>query len=227
MADDSTDVLMTFTGGTKFEAECQATWAQEDTMKSDFSAGAFFQIEDFSLSGGLETEESSEEKSRNGSESSSGGNQLRGNGGKDGRDGGLKKSKKAYRGNKFANYILEGSLRYPIDLQEISISRQFDKASPIFLQSCLKLVPFTKAVIVKRKVVGGVTETSSVRHLGFLRMEFTKPLITSIDWEDGDIVREKLKFVCRGLMIAYRPQKPDGSLGDPVSMSWDPSRPLT
>ena len=158
------------------------------------------------------------------SSSSSGGNSLHGSG--RGKRSGSGKPKKVSRGNKFSKYILEGSLQYPIDLEEISISRQLDKASPIFLQSCLKLQPFTKAVIVKRKVVGGVMAKSSVRHLGFLRLEFTKPLITAVDWEDGEIVREKLKFICRGVTVAYRPQKPDGSLGDPVSMSWDLSRAL-
>jgi len=223
MAEDSTDVLMTFLNGSNgVPAECLATWDKEDSMKTDFTTGTFFQLEDFSLGAGLESEEADDEDLGTG-ETSTGGNGLRGGRPK---GGSQKKSKKASRGNKFAKYILEGSLRYPIDMEEISVSRQLDKASPIFLQSCLKLKAFTKAVIVKRKVVGSVMAKSTIRHLGFLRLEFTEPLITSVDWEDGDIVREKLKFVCRGIKVAYRPQKADGSLGDPVSMSWDPERSL-
>ncbi len=221
MAEDSTDVLMTFlNGGNGVPAECQAKWDKGDSMKTDFTTGTFFQIDDFSLGAGLESEDSDDEEDSRG-ESSSGGNNLSSRNAR--KSSGSQKSKKS-RGNKFSKYILEGSLRYPIDMEEISISRQLDKASPIFLESCLKLHAFTKAVIVKRKVVGGVMAKSNVSHQGFLRLEFNAPLITSVDWEDGDTVQEKLKFICRGVSVAYRPQKPDGSLGDPVSMSWDLSR---
>lgn len=230
MAEDSTDVLMTFTGGMKFKAECQAQWDDDDTMKDDFSKDCFFQLEDFSLSGGLESEDYHEEKTgeTNTSSSSNQSNRLHG---KDGNQtgGSSKNAKRRSRGGKFGSYILreKDDIKYPVELQEISVTRQLDSASPIFLEACLTQQAFKKAVIVKRKVVGGVTETSTVHHLGFLRMEFTEPLITSVDWEDGDVIKEKLKFVCRGLSVSYRPQKNDGTLGDPVPMVWDPKRAIT
>lgn len=225
MANDATDVLMTFIhGGDGVPAECSSVWNISDSMKADFSTGMFFEIDDFSIGGGLESEDS-EEKSNNGSRTGTGDNGLRT---RDNTQGQSDKSKKAARGNKFANYILSGSLAYPIDMQEISISRQLDKASPIFLASCLNLTPFNKAVIVKRKVVGGSAGQSvSVNLMGFLRMEFTSPLITSVEWEDSEIVKEKIKFVCRGFSVIYKPQKHDGTLGEQISMSWKPSRKLT
>ncbi len=209
MATESTDVLMTFlNGGEGVAAECSTVWNISDSMKADFSTGTFFEIDDFSIGGGLESEDS-EEKSSSGSTSGTGDNGLRTR--DSANKGQTEKSKKAARGNKFANYILSGSLVYPIDMQEISISRQLDKASPVFLASCLNLNPFTKAVIVKRKVVGGSAgQGVSVNLMGFLRMEFTSPLITSVEWEDGEIVKEKIKFVCRGFTVIYKPQRTRG-----------------
>lgn len=226
MANESTDVLMTFlNGGEGVAAECSTVWNISDSMKTDFSTGSFFEIDDFSIGGGLESEDS-DEKSSSGSTSGKGDNSLVDRSGNN-KGKGDTSNKKSARGNKFANYILSGSLVYPIDMQEISISRQFDKASPVFLASCLNLSPFTKAVIVKRKVVGGSAgQGVSVNLMGFLRMEFTSPLITSVEWEDGEIVKEKIKFVCRGFTVIYKPQKHDGTLGEQVSTSWKPSRKL-
>lgn len=237
MADDANDVLMTFLNGANgVPAECQAVWAPADAMKMDFTTGNFFEIESFTFGGGLESEDDHTKESGNGGSTSSsgeGGNRLsgRGNTTQTGSStGNPQNSKKSdRRGNKFSNYILQGSLRYPIDLQEISINRQLDKASPVFLQSCLNLQPFTKAVIVKRKVVGNVQANmgANVEHRGFLRMEFKEPLITSVEWSDGENVKETLKFISRGVKVIYRPQKPDGSLGPAVEASWDPTRRLT
>lgn len=231
MANEPTDTLMTFIlpSGAGVPADCTSVWDPSDTqMSADFTPRFFFEIQDFSLGGGLESEESEREKTTG----TSGGGPTGSNGlvsrnpqtGDDGKG----TSKRSARGNKFAKYILEGSLKYPIDLQEISVSRQMDKASPTLLLNCLTLTAFTKAVIVKRKVVGGVLANGEVHHMGYLRLEFEKPLITSVDWDDdGEFVKEKLKFVCRGLKVAYRPQKNDGTLDSAVSMEWTPSRALS
>jgi hypothetical protein len=219
MANESTDVLMTFilsSGGVP--AECTALWDDGDTMHKDFTSGCYFEIEDFNLGAGLESDDVNSDKTTGGSAK---GNNLRTRGPQKG--GAQGDGKMSARGNKFAKYILEGSLNYPIDVQEISISRQMDMASPVLLDSCLHLTPFTKAVIVKRKVVGGVSEDNLVHHRGFLRLDFDKPLITSVEWEDGEVVKEKLKFICRGFKVTYRPQNNDGTLGSEVPMNWKPS----
>jgi type VI protein secretion system component Hcp len=220
MANEPTDVLMTFilsSGGVP--AECTAVWDSSDTaMHQDFVAGCYFELDDFSLGGGLESEDSKSDKTTT---TDTGGNKVRTR--EPANNTANDKEKKSSRGNKFAKYILEGSLKYPLDVQEISISRRMDKASPILLNNCLTLTPFTKAVIVKRKVVGGVSEDNLVHHRGFLRLDFDKPLITSVEWEDGEVVKEKLKFICRGFKVTYRPQNNDGTLGSEVPMNWKPS----
>ncbi len=224
MANESTDVLMTFilsSGGVK--AECTALWDDADTMHEGFTTGCYFEIEDFNLGVGLDTEDSGSDKTT-GSSTGANRNALRSRQPQKGGDQGNGRMS-ARGGNKFAKYVLEGFNKYPLDIQEISVSRQMDKASPILLDNCLKLTPFKKAVIVKRKVVGGSGD-SNMHHRGFLRLEFEKPLITSVEWEDGEVVKEKLKFVCRGLTVSYRPQNNDGTLGDEVPMSWTPKQGL-
>jgi hypothetical protein len=225
MANESTDVLMTFLQGSAgVPAECRARWDDSDSMHKDFTDGCYFEIEDFNLGVGLESEDSASGKTAGGS--ATGGNQLTARGPQKG--GNQDKGKMSARGNKFSKYILEGSLNYPIDVQEVSVSRQMDKASPVLLDSCLRLSPFTKAVIVKRKVVGGASGDANMHHMGFLRLEFDKPLITAVEWEDGEVAKEKLKFICRGLTITYLPQDDTGKLGAPVSPpKWTPSSRLT
>lgn len=221
MADDSNDVLMTFLmEGKGVAAECQAVWAKDDGMKADFTDGHFFEIEDFSFGGGLEPSDYHEEENdgvttfpRQGlSTRNPLSNQVSG--------GGSRKSKKARR-NKFTNYFTKGdAVDYGAHLQDISVSRLLDVASPNFLQYCLEMKSFTKAVIVKRKVVGKA-HGGTREHRGFLRLEFEEPLITGVEWEDGEVVKEKLKFICRGVTVTYRPQQNDGSLGNPVNAHWN------
>jgi hypothetical protein len=228
MANESTDVLMTFIdeSGEGVAAECASTWNATDSMKASFSAGTFFEVEDFSFGGGLEVEEPDKEKSKEGFTRSEGGNGLRardeagkGSGDKD-------KSSSKGRGNKFGKYVMGLSgweKGFAIDVPEISISRQMDMGSPILFSSCVNLIPFTQAILVKRKIVGGMAARGvTVPLLGFLRIEFTKPLITSVEWEDGEVIKEKIKFVCRGGTIIYKPQKPDGTLGEQISAQWTP-----
>jgi hypothetical protein len=230
MANESTDVLMTFidSSGSGVAAECASVWNVSDSMKADFSAGTFFEVEDFSFGGGLEVEDIDKDKTRTGFTRSEGGNGLseRGDQGGKGRGGDRDKSGSRGKGSKFSKYVMgiKGWEKgYSIDVQEISVSRQMDAGSPILFSSCVNLVSFTKAILVKRKIVGGIASRGvTVPLMGFLRIEFKEPLITSVEWDDGEVIKEKIKFVCRGGMIIYKPQKPDGTLGEQVSVTWEP-----
>jgi len=241
MADESTDVLMTLIAksGSGLAAECASEWNSDDKMATDFKLGAFFEVEDFSLGGGLELKDASDKTNsstgRNGSDL---GNTLtdrddpRKEGKEDGkvRDGGKSKAASGGRGTKFEAYIhmkdAQWAQKLKLDVPEISVSRQMDKCSPELFYSCMMMSPLKKAIIVKRKIIGRLAaEGVSVPMMGFLRLEFNEPLITSIDWEDGDVIKEKFKFVCRGFTFTYRPQMPDGSLGEQISRTWDPKTP--
>lgn len=70
---------------------------------------------------------------------------------------------------------------------------------------------------------GGVGGAVSRKPVAFLRVEFTGVTITSIDWSDGDVVKENCSFSAKGVEIKYLPQKNDGtvdtSLG-PLMAKW-------
>lgn len=235
MANESTDVLMTFIGssGSGLAAECSSVWNESDGLSTDFKAGYFFEVEDFSLGGGLESSDgSATDGSPTNGNGAPRGNELRERDDLDnsrkedrkGRDGSRSKAAHGGRGNRFAKYVLEKAdpkKFLKLDVPEISVSRQMDMCSPLLFSACMDREAFTKAVIVKRKIVGGVDASGvTVPMMGYLRFEFDAPLITSIDWEDGDVVKEKFKFVCRGIKMTYRPQNPDGSLGEGVPATW-------
>ena len=67
---------------------------------------------------------------------------------------------------------------------------------------------------------GGVARPSAA----YLRIDFTKVLITGINWDDGDLVTESCEFICQGMKISYRRQKTDGTVaggfGNEYSAVW-------
>ena len=42
-------------------------------------------------------------------------------------------------------------------------------------------------------------------------------LLTSVDWSDDDEVEENCTFICRSVVVSYKPQLPDGTLGGTIS----------
>jgi hypothetical protein len=241
MADkDSNDVLMTFidSNGRGVAAECTSVWDKTDTdMMEGFADGKFFEVDDFDF--GVSLGESEGAGGGEGSGSSSSGNlgenSLHAPPGHDGapvsRNAEGKKGGSSSKG--FAKYIqgVEGAdIEFKPEIKEVTITRQMDISSVRFLQSCLQYGKFQRAILVKRKFTG-----NNAFHEAFLRLEFKEPLITGIDWDEGEVVKEKLKFICRGIVAAYRPQNAtqedtkadqkaitiDGRLGDVHSASWD------
>jgi hypothetical protein len=217
---DSSDVLMTFidSSGQGVPAESNTVWNEKDTtMMADFTQGNVFELDDFAFGVGLgSSEESRGETTHSNTQRGFGTNALHDLHGKGGSasQADSKDPNKKSGANRFAGYIQSGKLNFPIDMQEVSITKQLETASQTFLRNCLKLIPFQKAVLVKRKFTG-----NQDFHEAFLRLEFEEPLITSIDWDDGEVVKEKIKFVCRGVKAAYKPQSADGTLlGDAISL---------
>lgn len=227
MADkESIDVLMTFidSGGNGVAAEGTSAWDKDDTdMMKDFQDGKFFEVDDFTFSASLGGTEDSVGAEGAGSSSSGklGDNSLHAPPGRENASMTPNAGRKAGRGNRFAKYIESGTIEFKPEVQEVTITKQLEISSIRFLQSCFTYGKFQKAVLVKRKFTG-----NSDFHEAFLRLEFKEPLITGVEWDEGEIIREKLKFVCRGIVAAYRPQNRDGSLGDARSASWTPQRQL-
>jgi type VI protein secretion system component Hcp len=227
MADkDSIDVLMTFIdkNGNGVAAEGTSKWDKDDTdMMKDFQDGKFFEVDDFTFGfnlGGNEArsgESGSSSSSRNTAE-----NVLHSRDGKESNSESQKTAQKAAQSSEqFDKYIETGEIKFKAKPETITVTRQMDIASVRFLQSCVNYTPFQKAVLVKRKFTGGFDF-----HEAYLRLEFQQPLIVGVEWDEGDVVKEKLKFVYRGIVVAYRPQNPDGTLGDARSANWTPQRKL-
>jgi type VI protein secretion system component Hcp len=113
------------------------------------------------------------------------------------------------------------SIYYPLEFDKFTFERVIDSASPIFFQCCCTSRSFDSAVLVKRISQGdqgGVARPT----VGYLRIDFTKVLITGVDWDDGDVVKEKCEFICQQMKITYRKQKIDGTINasGEVSAIW-------
>jgi type VI protein secretion system component Hcp len=194
--------------------EGMSTLDQEDPYTEDFKPGLFFEIEDFDVGIGLEDTDSSSRKSA----------QTPGPGGALSANQTAQDAKKT---GKFAKWVQgldiggggggTGSQLFPIQLEEVSITRQIDQASPLLFQRCFLTQDFASATLVMRKA-GDLMygPKGNIASMPFLRIDFKPILITSITWDVGDVVKEKLKFVCREIKVQYRPQKNDGSAGKNV-----------
>jgi type VI protein secretion system component Hcp len=227
MADkESNDVLMTFidSNGRGVAAECTSAWDEDDVdMMQDFEDGKFFEVDDFDFGVNLGEDEGGGDGGGSSFSGNLGENSLHappGHGGAPAAQNAEKKKAKS-SSKRFAKYLEGGDIEFKPEVKEVTITKQVDMSSVRFLQSCLTYAKFQKAVLVKRKFTGGFDF-----HEAFLRIEFKEPLITGIDWDEGDVVKEKIRFICRGITVAYKPQNNDGSLGDARSASWNPPRKL-
>lgn len=108
---------------------------------------------------------------------------------------------------------------YPVEFDTFSFTRLIDSASPVFFQACCATNSFDSATLVKRVSIGADKPAT-----GFLRLDFKEVLITGIDWDDGEVLNETCKFICKAFSLQYRRQNPDGTLQAAVSASWDQVR---
>ena len=115
------------------------------------------------------------------------------------------------------------SIYYPLEFDQFNFKRVIDSASPIFFQCCCESRTFDSAVLVKRVAQGDLGGPKN-QSIAFLRIDFTKVLITGINWDDGDLVTESCEFICQGMKVTYRRQKEDGTVaggaGNEFSATW-------
>lgn len=210
MAEKQGDVLMKFvqTNGEGVKAEGTATIKKDDRLLFDFWPGKFFEIEEFSF--GLNVEDS---------EAGAKTLTLPGAPRPPGAPAPVEQAMPAV---KFAawrdakkNTSQIDQITYPVVLEPFSFTRLVDKASPVFFHNCTNSISFASATLVKRKTTGATLALQT-----FVRIDFTDVLITSLDWDDGHIIKEKCKFISRGVKVQYKRQASDGSLGAPSSAEW-------
>ncbi len=226
MADtNSSDVLMMFKpqGKVALEGEGTTAFDPNDSLMTNFLPKRFCEVEDFSFGAGIEDSDSSgaeEEVDTAGALD----NELHSREPKGGAKTG-KASKQKQKVRKFKRFVEQGppaagqgTLGYDVNLDEVTVNRQMDRMSMQLLQLCLNQTPLDLIVLVKRKFTG-----NQAFHEAYLRLEFTQPLITSVEWEHGEVMKEKVKFVCRGIKAAYKPQTASGTLGNaiPANFKYD------
>jgi type VI protein secretion system component Hcp len=198
----SIDLLMKFVEEGRTEAinaECETTVDPKDDLLTGFKAGKFFEVDEFNFGVGLEDDDSAGEKS----------------GAKLGEKLNPALGAHAPR-TRFTNWLRGETKKYPVDLEPFTFSRQMDQASPVLFEMCCNSKSFASATLIKRKAAG--TDASG---RAFLRIDFEDVLVIGVDWDSGDVVKEKCKFICRGVKVQYKPQMPDGMLGAAVPGNWN------
>jgi type VI protein secretion system component Hcp len=117
-------------------------------------------------------------------------------------------------------------------VKEINFSRQVDIASKAFATGLKQGHGYKSACLIKRKGAGSKDEKGKATAGDvFLRIEFEQVLVTSIDWSDDEgEIKENCKFICKKIIVKYRPQLPSGKLGSIKTGQWeytDKSQPST
>ncbi len=202
MAEDRNDMLMKFvrSNGQGLDGECAAQLNAADDLADDFVRGKFFEIEDFGFGAGLDDDDSPKEPAA---------------------PEGQKPAKPAPKPFKlkyarFMNSPGKGSRGYPVDIDDVTFSRLMDRGSTLFFQDLCGIKTFESATLLKRRPVG-----SGAGMQTYLRMDFMDVLVIGLNWdEDERGVKEKYKFICRGVMVQYKPQNSDGSLGAAIPGGW-------
>jgi len=103
-----------------------------------------------------------------------------------------------------------------VDIQPVGFTRIFDMASIALFTALVASQTLDSVTVVKRKAAGSKNAGEI-----YLRLDFNKVLLTSLDWsEKQDAVTEVGSFIYRELEVQYRPQRPDGTLGAIIPSSW-------
>jgi type VI protein secretion system component Hcp len=198
------DILMMMKqNGTAIDGEGFSQFDSESSWTDDFQTGKFFEIEDFDLGIDLvDGDSSSTTKPTTGT-----GQQQTG-----------QQKEKTGRFSKWVQGIATvspsgSSQMYPIEMTPFGFTKQADAASPILFKSCFKTLPFDSAVVVVRKTGGLQGKNSVGAGLPFIRIEFKDVLVISVDYDCGEVIKEKCKFVARTVQVKYRTQNADGSGG--------------
>jgi type VI protein secretion system component Hcp len=220
MADESRDVLMKIVlNGTAIPAECSAAVSSNDTLASGFTSassanqwkGNYFSVQDFQMEIGLlgdsagtevQKQEALQEQFKQLWEAQ----QTNAEG---------KPLMARASAGEYARFMNSGrsatrAKSYSANLEPVSITKMMDASSLTLFKACINSTTLDSAVLIKRR--GG-----GAKHLRtYLRIEFTNLLITDFNWDEDDVVKEKIKFVCREAKVQYAIENDDGTLQKPA-----------
>jgi type VI protein secretion system component Hcp len=223
-------------GGNAIDAEAQAKFDTNDDLMSDFKLGKFCAIEDFDLGMGLQDEGSGNEEGGKSSKHDrekllamlNAGNAVSAED-KAKAQAQLEAMLARQSGPRYVGW-LDGTRQggYEVDFEPFSFSKRLDKVSPLLFQMSCNRDSFASVTLVKRKLIGATNTAKSgatasqVSSQAYLRFDFTDVLVIGLDWDadDEEEMKEKCKFIARGVTVQYRPQMPDGTLGDIIPGQW-------
>ena len=173
-----------------------------DDLTEDFVRGKYFEIESFEFGAGLDDDDTAKEPPAPAVEP------------------GAKPPKATPKPFKlkyarFMNAGAKGSRGYPVDIDSITFDRLMDRGSTVLFQDMCALKTFESATLVKRRSTGTAQGLQT-----YLRMDFLDVLVIGLDWSDGEAIKEKYKFICRGVMVQYKPQGSSGLLGAAIPGGW-------
>ena len=122
-----------------------------------------------------------------------------------------KKGKKKARQVKFGKWKSATSdeikkMKFPLKVDEFTVTRRYDKASPVLFDKCAKSETFPYATVVKRKVVGDSMLQA------FMKFTFEDVLITKIQFQEAEVLKETLSMIFRKVTFQYKTQANDGTL---------------
>lgn len=124
------------------------------------------------------------------------------------------------------------SIIYPFEFGHCSFSRLIDAATPAFFDACCKSKTFSKAILVKRvampdMIKPGTAADRKTPQFAYLKVTFKEVLITSLTWDDGEVVKEDCEFICKGLEISYKREYKPGRLLATDHFKWNQNDPRT
>jgi type VI secretion system Hcp family effector len=221
MADEpKTEMFMMITdeSGNPIYAQCQTQLDSQDDLVQDFARGTYFQVDDFKFGMNIDDKDPASNKEVNQASplvATRTGSSIE-------KSSALGDTKvvSAGSGPKFGKWKSATDddvkkMKYPVKMDEVTITRRYDRASPVLFEKCALSETLTTAVLVKRKVIGNSTLQT------FFRIDFTNVLITKIDLEDEATIKETLHIIFRDIVVSYRKQLHDGTLGPAGSANWN------
>jgi type VI protein secretion system component Hcp len=207
--DQSNEILMRFVNSDRIYvgAECQtAVDTDSDDLAADYDPGSFFAVDDFAFGMNIDDKDPTAD-----SANTSGGKGV----------GPTNQNVPAGPQVKFGTWKrakpeeIPAMKPFPLRMDEFSITRRYDRASVLLFEKCATSDSLLSASMIKRKIVG------ENKLQTFLRFDFKDVLITHIDWQDAEVIKETVKFVFRKITIQYKTQTPAGKLNAAGSVSWE------
>ena len=208
MADKGTDVLMKVVGASgPYEAESSTEFKTKpvmDLLRSGFTPGQFCELQEFEFSAGVASSlsrgPSPEQKAATAEK-------------RDLTPAEVASIKRAELARKAAS---RGKAEF-VDMQPVEFTRIMDSMSTLLFKALVGCETLETVSVVKRKATGSANSGDC-----YLRLDFTKVLLTHLDWKDaGSHVVESGTFIYRKLTMRYRPQRPDGTLDVAVQTEWE------